>query len=360
MNAAMSVLTWVHNPEQHRYTHFSMGLYLEIVRRRDRYWDLFSVDQKTGLSTKVNIYRLSLAIAQERAWDYFRAYAQEQQEEVCQQSQEQLKKDTKDYVIVCHNKPYPKRPDYVEDKWVDFDCVTNCWGVFGLDSGFCYAVYSSEDEANKSLKQEESVTVCHNSPNKGTDIDDPKPLKKAKTEISWEAVPVVEGDYTHYHTDCRRYRVSLISGRKKADSFAACYKDERGHYCPLECIPPSSSYPKYYESWRDAFTAAEQYHMELFALDCVGTNMEKILSGLENNQGNPDNSESPAIRKEKTMKLQENRVRKLFKSMGVKKVDDWSVSRLAKRTNEIHSYLSESEAPEGQKDLGRDHRSSGR
>lgn len=48
-------------------------------------------------------------------------------------------------------RPLPERPKGKEDKWVDYDEETACWGIFGLDSGFCYALYSSEDEANKGL-----------------------------------------------------------------------------------------------------------------------------------------------------------------------------------------------------------------
>jgi hypothetical protein len=44
-----------------------------------------------------------------------------------------------------------KRPKYKEDKWVDYDEETTCWGVFGLTSGFCYSLHSSESDANKEL-----------------------------------------------------------------------------------------------------------------------------------------------------------------------------------------------------------------
>jgi hypothetical protein len=47
----------------------------------------------------------------------------------------------------------PTRPNYPEQKWVDFDESTNCWGVFGVDSGFCYSTHSSESEANKRLNE---------------------------------------------------------------------------------------------------------------------------------------------------------------------------------------------------------------
>ena len=37
------------------------------------------------------------------------------------------------------------------EKYVDFDESTNCWGVFGTESGFCYELFSSEKEANDFL-----------------------------------------------------------------------------------------------------------------------------------------------------------------------------------------------------------------
>ena len=49
----------------------------------------------------------------------------------------------------------PKRPEKLEEKWVDFDESTQCWGVFGLDSGFCYSLHYTEATA---LKQLNSVT----------------------------------------------------------------------------------------------------------------------------------------------------------------------------------------------------------
>ena len=45
----------------------------------------------------------------------------------------------------------PTRPDYDEDRWVDYDEDTACWGVFGIESGCCYALYASEQEAVDSI-----------------------------------------------------------------------------------------------------------------------------------------------------------------------------------------------------------------
>jgi hypothetical protein len=54
------------------------------------------------------------------------------------------------------SKTYNTRPITGEEKWVDFDSDTDCWGIFGLDSGFCYGTYASERDANKALAKEES------------------------------------------------------------------------------------------------------------------------------------------------------------------------------------------------------------
>ncbi len=47
-----------------------------------------------------------------------------------------------------------KKPDCFEEKWVDFDTDTDCWGIFGLVSGFCYQLFASEEEANEKLEKE--------------------------------------------------------------------------------------------------------------------------------------------------------------------------------------------------------------
>lgn len=46
---------------------------------------------------------------------------------------------------------YPFRPNYKEDKYVDFDEETACYGIFGTESGFCYGLYFSEEEAKENL-----------------------------------------------------------------------------------------------------------------------------------------------------------------------------------------------------------------
>jgi len=43
-----------------------------------------------------------------------------------------------------------------EKRWVDYDEETACWGVFGLDSGFCYSLHTSEELANDELKRYEA------------------------------------------------------------------------------------------------------------------------------------------------------------------------------------------------------------
>lgn len=38
-----------------------------------------------------------------------------------------------------------------EAEYVDFDEESGCWGVFDLESGFCYSLFSSEKEAYENL-----------------------------------------------------------------------------------------------------------------------------------------------------------------------------------------------------------------
>lgn len=38
-----------------------------------------------------------------------------------------------------------------EERWVDFDEHTNCYGVFGVESGFCYSTWATEEDAEKHL-----------------------------------------------------------------------------------------------------------------------------------------------------------------------------------------------------------------
>ncbi len=38
-----------------------------------------------------------------------------------------------------------------EEKWVDYDKETACWGVFGVDSGFCYSLHTDEALANEKV-----------------------------------------------------------------------------------------------------------------------------------------------------------------------------------------------------------------
>lgn len=48
----------------------------------------------------------------------------------------------------------PTRPNYPEEKWVDYDDGSACWGVFGLTSGFCYSLHASEEDANAVLNSD--------------------------------------------------------------------------------------------------------------------------------------------------------------------------------------------------------------
>ena len=37
-------------------------------------------------------------------------------------------------------------------KFVDYEEETNSWGVFGTESGFCYSVHTSKDEAERAAR----------------------------------------------------------------------------------------------------------------------------------------------------------------------------------------------------------------
>jgi hypothetical protein len=39
--------------------------------------------------------------------------------------------------------------------FVDFDSETNMWGVFGTESGFCYTLHHTEENARDYLKNKE-------------------------------------------------------------------------------------------------------------------------------------------------------------------------------------------------------------
>jgi hypothetical protein len=40
--------------------------------------------------------------------------------------------------------------------YVDFDEESGCWGVFGSESGFCYATFTDWDEAKKHSRDMEA------------------------------------------------------------------------------------------------------------------------------------------------------------------------------------------------------------
>ena len=43
------------------------------------------------------------------------------------------------------------RPIAGEARYVEYDEEFECWGIFGETSGFCYAQYSCEEDANENL-----------------------------------------------------------------------------------------------------------------------------------------------------------------------------------------------------------------
>ena len=47
------------------------------------------------------------------------------------------------------------KPKFKEEKWVDYDEDSACWGVFGVDSGFCYSLHLDEHTAKDALERAE-------------------------------------------------------------------------------------------------------------------------------------------------------------------------------------------------------------
>ncbi len=56
-------------------------------------------------------------------------------------------------------KTLPTRPTKKEKKWVDFDEDNQSWGVFGVDSGFCYNLCGSKGQAEKIVDDEEIAEI---------------------------------------------------------------------------------------------------------------------------------------------------------------------------------------------------------
>ena len=54
----------------------------------------------------------------------------------------------------------PTRPSHKEEKYVDFDTENMLWGIFGVDSGFCYSTHCSETEANDRADKNKTCRWC--------------------------------------------------------------------------------------------------------------------------------------------------------------------------------------------------------
>ena len=50
-------------------------------------------------------------------------------------------------------KTYNTKPIAREEKYVDFEAEVGMWGIFGVDSGFCYATFADETSANEKLEK---------------------------------------------------------------------------------------------------------------------------------------------------------------------------------------------------------------
>lgn len=218
---------------------------------------------------------------------------------------------------------------------------------------------------------------------------DPRPA------IEWSLIEQVDGNYTHWYTKDTIYRVSKVS-EKGGDKFAACYKNDGGHLWPIECDPPRSTHPKYYNTLLDALSAAEKHFVETHEGETV-SNLAEFLKALDDKETpgyncptegidgqnakkggragstpetnetskNKSKQESPQVnnssntpetpnletpKEPKIMLVTESRVRKLFKSMGYTKADNWSLEKLTEKTNEITSLPPEARKPAKEED----------
>lgn len=44
-------------------------------------------------------------------------------------------------------------------KFVDYDEISGCYGIFGSESGFCYESYSDEHDAKSALRRIEELEI---------------------------------------------------------------------------------------------------------------------------------------------------------------------------------------------------------
>lgn len=44
-----------------------------------------------------------------------------------------------------------------KNAWIDFDTTFEMWGVYDLDSGFCYNMFYTKEEAENYLKE---ISTC--------------------------------------------------------------------------------------------------------------------------------------------------------------------------------------------------------
>lgn len=52
---------------------------------------------------------------------------------------------------------YHTKPIVGETKYVDYDEPTGLWCIFGADSGFAYGSFACEEDAEKTLKEEQKA-----------------------------------------------------------------------------------------------------------------------------------------------------------------------------------------------------------
>jgi len=45
------------------------------------------------------------------------------------------------------------RADTANNVWIDYDEESGCWGIFDLNTGYCYGLYINEEDAHEALEK---------------------------------------------------------------------------------------------------------------------------------------------------------------------------------------------------------------
>lgn len=220
-----------------------------------------------------------------------------------------------------------------------------------------------------------------------TDDNSVMPSAESRTKIDkapepimeWSVIEQEDGRYTHWYSKDTKYRISRVR-ESNGILWAACLKNSDGHFWPLECDPPKSTHPKYYPTVQEAFAAAESHFGEVHGTEYFATNRKDILKAIDAGggtgykepagderrsnkqargpqsppkepQAGDDANTVNEPKEKKEVKVQENRIRRLFLAMGYSKANNWSFDKLTQKTNEIASLSSETNKPEDDQDV---------